>query len=117
MNKSSCQIGHQQGICSLQIFHAIPSPLFSAAPELRLLTPNLYHSSLCSPACPDLLSFSIVVLNTSSPSDFVRFPRRRLVKAKSSMVASSFADGLCRFRAEILEGRVNGMGRIGRDRS
>jgi hypothetical protein len=57
------------------IFNAIHSPPFSAAAELRALTPNLYHSSLCSRACPDLLFLSKVMLNTSSPPDSVGYSR------------------------------------------
>ncbi len=64
------------GFALVKIFDAIPSPLFSATVELRALTLNQCHSSLCSPDSPDRSSFFKVVLNTSSPSDFVRFPRR-----------------------------------------
>jgi hypothetical protein len=38
----------------VKIFNAIPSLLFSAPPELRSLTPNLYNSGLCSFDGPDL---------------------------------------------------------------
>ena len=62
----------------VRVFNAISSSPFSVAVELRELTPNLCRSSLCSHACPDLKSFSKVVLDTSSPSDFVGFPRRTI---------------------------------------
>ena len=78
----------RNGFASVKIFYAISSPPFSAAAELRTLTPNLFHPSLCSHACPQLESFSQVVLNTASPSlsDSLEV---RIVKAKSSMVAST----------------------------
>ena len=82
----------RNGFASVKIFNAIPSPLFSAAVELRALTPNLFHSNLCSRACPDLLFLSKVVLNTSSPTIWgcpqIVTLEERIVKAKSSMVAS-----------------------------
>jgi hypothetical protein len=66
----------RNGFAPVKIFNAIPSPFFSAAPELRPFTPHLYHSSFCSRDCLDLYSFITVVLNTSSPSDSIGFPRR-----------------------------------------
>jgi len=56
------------------IFNAIHSPSFSAVAELRTLTPNLLHSSLCSRACPDLLFSNKVVLKTSLPPDSIGYP-------------------------------------------
>jgi len=65
----SCHRKEQGNVSALvQIFNAIPSPLFSAAAELRSLTSNLYPSNLCSRACTHLESFSKVVLNTASPT-------------------------------------------------
>ncbi len=40
--------------CSHEDFIRHSSPLFSAAAELRSLTPNLLCSNLCSRACPHL---------------------------------------------------------------
>jgi len=65
---------------SSRISCAIPSSFSSAAAELRTLTPDLYNSELCSRLCPGLSSFSKVMLNTSSPSDYVRFPQRTTFK-------------------------------------
>ena len=57
--------------------------------ELRTLTPNLFHSSLCSRICLHLESFGKVVLNTTSPTIW-GYPHivtleEQLVKARSSM--------------------------------
>jgi len=50
---------------------------------------NLFSFILCSRACQQLVSLGKVVLNTATPSDCVRFPRRTVVMAKPSMVAST----------------------------
>jgi hypothetical protein len=41
----------RNGFAPVKIFSAIPSPLFSAAAELRAVTPDFYLSSLCSHDC------------------------------------------------------------------
>jgi len=59
----------------VKIFNAIPLPPFSAALNSAPQHPFLFFF-LCSRACPQLVSPGKVVLNTTSPSDGVRFPRR-----------------------------------------
>ncbi len=67
MTRLSCHRKEQGNISALvQIFDAIPSPIFSVAVELRVNTPNLCSITNVN---PDLSPFCIVVLNTSSPSD------------------------------------------------
>jgi len=71
----------------VKIFNAIPLPPFLAALNSAPQHPFLFFI-LCSRAYPQLVSPGKVVLNTTSPSDCVRFPRRTVGMPKSSMVAS-----------------------------
>jgi hypothetical protein len=76
------------GFAQVKIFYAIPLPPFSAAMNSAPKHPSLFLI-LCSHACLQLVSLGKVVLNTASPSAWVRYPRRTVGMPKSSIVAST----------------------------